>query len=549
MQAIGTYILIILVVALFTLSSARTIEAFVDAYAGVDLGTLSDADRRTLIRASLTQQRANTINALSTITTKVPPNCFDSSDNNYNTSACRMNRNARDAEISKLVFKAQSDFCTANSECKQAQRSQYVLNKWTSKCQQASQAKLSDLAFLKQLLVKDNTTWLQMKDTDFVTPPATQLGQITITSQDLTGAIAELASQPLASSPDTNIIRLDFPKQQATMYSDQMVTLVNTKSAPAIGSTALLIRKLGIENRAVPSTVTAALTANDGWLDTYYYFQNSSTPMTDADRMQKCASVLSQDDFLLQGKQAFDAASATAAANAASVSQATATAISPSTNEMTTQLITDYNSQRAQQSYPRTWYSNWQTVFQTRYNATRQQYNTNLQLLSSLQSNKIFVSYNTIKTLIDATVASNKALKDTLDQFDGGAYKSSPYCFPTGLETSYNNIGCCTLNVNVNNAIVPYKQFCPEATSVCARVAATAGPDSTMFRTCKNYFANQIKINQLNGQLAGLLADPTNKAMADSFENITSTNATLLTDLTGLQQVLVLVAKDLATAK
>lgn len=543
-------LILLLLTVLVTLSSVRTLESFVDAYAGVDLSTLSDADRRTLTRAALTQQRALLFNSLTNVTTKLSPNCFDTADAAYNTSACRMSRNARDAEVTKLVSKAQSDFCTANSDCKQAQRSQYVLNTWKTKCQEQSKTKLSDLAFLKQLLTKDNTTWLQLIDRDIDNPSLTVLGQVPITSQDTSAAVTELASNSLATSPDTNIIRLDFSNKHAIMYSDQLVTLSNVKTTLTSGTTALLIRKLGVANQAIPASVTAALTANDGWLDKYYYFQNSDGQITDADRMQKCAAVLSQDDFVLQGKQAFDTAAKAAAATAVSLSSpASASAVSPSTNELTVQLLSDYNTQRAQQAYPKSWYSNWQTVFQTRYNTSRQQYNTNLQLLNSLQTNKIFTSYNIVKTLLDATAANNKVLQSTLDTFDGGTYQSAPYCFPAGLEASYNNVGCCTLAANVKNTVIPYKQYCPEPTSVCARIAAAAGPDSAMFRTCKNYFANQIKINQLNAQISSMLADPTNKALIDSFNTITASNASLLTDLTGLQQVMTLVAKDIAAAK
>ena len=545
-----TYILIFIVTSLIALSSLHLVESlvenFVDPYAGVDLSTLSDADRRTLTRASLTQQRAIALNALSTVTTKVPPNCFDTTDAAYNTSACRMSRNARDAEVTKLVSQAYIDYCTANPDCKQAQRSQYVLNAWKTKCQTQSQTKLSDLAFLKQLLTKDNTVWLQMIDKDFIVLPSNQVGQVAIVSQNATAAVAELATQPLAASANTNIIRLDFQNKQATMYGDQMLSPSTLKAVTPSGTFAVLAKKLGIGNVPIPSSVTDALTANDGWLDQYYYFQNSTTGLTDADRMQQCATLLSSNDFVTLGKQAYNTAQV---ATSVAVPAAAVAAVAPSTNEVTSQLVSDYNTQRAQQVYPKSWYTNWQTVLATRYTATQKQYNTNLQLLSSLQTNKNFASYNILKTLLDATTANNKVLQTSLDSFDGGTYKSSPYCFPAGLEASYADIGCCTLNTNVNNAVVAYKQFCPEPTSVCARVAATAGPDSAMFRTCKNYFANVIKINQLNAQITTFTSDPTNKAMVDSFNSITASNASLLTDLTSLQKVLTLVAQDAATAK
>ena len=550
-KAVSIYVLIFLVTSLVVLSSLHVVETFVenfvDPYAGVDLSTLSDADRRTLTRASLTQQRAAALNALKTVTTKVPPNCFDTTDAAYDTSACRMSRNARDAEVTKLVSQAYVDYCAANPDCKPAQRSQYVLNAWKTKCQTQSQTKLSDLAFLKQLLAKDNTLWLQLIDKDFITSPTNQLGQIGIVSQNATAAVAELATQPLATSPSTNIIRLDFQNKQATMYGDQMLSLSTLKAVTPSGTFAILVKKLGIGNVPIPSSVTAALTANDGWLDRYYYFQNSTTPMTAADRMQQCATLLSSDDFVTLGKQAYSAVQiATAVAAPAT---ATVAAVSPSTNEVTSQLVLEYNTQRTQQAYPKSWYVNWQTALKTRYTTTQQQYNTNLQLLNSLKTNKNFASYNILKTLLDATTANNKVLQTSLDSFDGGTYKSNPYCFPAGLEDSFENIGCCSLNVNVKNTVVSYKQYCPEPTSVCARVAATAGPNSAMFRTCKNYFANVVKLNQLSAQITALTKDPTNKAMVDSFDSITAANASLLTDLTSLQQALTLVAKDAATAK
>ena len=549
-KAVSIYVLMFVVMALVLLSSLHVIETLVenfsDPYAGADLSTLSDADRRTLTRASLTQQRATALNALSNVTTKVPPNCFDTTDPAYNTSACRVSRNARDAEIAKLVSQAYIDYCAANPDCKQTQRSQYVLNAWKTKCQTQSQTKLSDLAFLKQLLTKDNTVWLQLIDKDFMVMPTNRVGQVSITSQNVTAAIAELATQPLATSASTNVIRLDFQNKQATMYSDQVLSPSTLKAVMPSGSFAILVRKLGIGNAQVPASVTSALTANDGWLDRYYYFQNSTTPMTDADRMQQCASLLSSDDFVTLGKQAYSAAQVAIAVAAPAV--ATMAAMQPSTNEVTSQLVSDYNTQRAQQAYPKSWYANWQTVLKTRYTTTQQQYNTNLQLLGSLQTNKNFASYNILKTLLDATAANNKVLQTSLDSFDGGTYKSSPYCFPAGLESSFNSIGCCTLNANVNNAVVSYKQYCPEPTSVCARVAATAGPDSAMFRTCKNFFANQVKINQLAAQITAFTNDPTNKAMVDSFNSIKAANSSLLTDLTSLQQALTLVAKDYAMA-
>ena len=547
-----TYVLIFIVLSLIALSSLHLVESLVenfsDPYAGMDLSMLSDADRRTLTRASLTQQRAVALNALSNVTTKVPPNCFDITDPAYNTSACRMSRNTRDAEITRLVSQAYIDYCAANPDCKQAQRSQYVLNAWKTKCQTQSQTKLSDLAFLKQLLTKDNTVWLQLTDKDFTVLPTNRVGQVSIVGQNATAVIAELASQPLAMSASTNIIRLDFQSKQATMYGDQMLSLSTLKTVTPSGTCAVLARKLGIGNNEVPSSVTDSLTTNDGWLDQYYYFQNSTTPMTDADRMQQCATLLSRDDFLTLGKQAHSTTQV-ATAVAAPVATVAATLVAPSTNEVTSQLVSDYNTQRVQQANPKSWYVDWQTVLKNRYTTTQQQYNTNLQLLSSLQTNKNFASYNILKTLLDATTANNKVLQTSLDSFDGGTYKSSPYCFPAGLEANYDSIGCCSLNANVNNAVVSYKQYCPEPTSLCARVAATAGPDSAMFRTCKNYFANVIKLNQLNTQITSLLKDPTNKAMVDSFTAITAANASLLTDLTSLQQVLALVAKDVAAAK
>ncbi len=541
-------VLLTLMTILVVFSTLHTVEfireSFVDPYAGIDLSTLSDADRRTLSRASLTQQRAATLNSLSNVTTKVPPNCFDTSDAAYNTSACRMSRNAREAEINKLVSQAYIDFCKANPDCKQAQRSQYALNAWKAKCQTQSQNKLSDLAFLKQLLAKDNTVWMQMVDKDLMTVPSNQLGQISIKSQDATAAIAELTTQPLATS--ANIVRLDFKKNQATLYGDLVLSPSMLKSVSPSGTVAILVKKLGIGNAQIPGSVTDALTATDGWLDQYYYFQNSPVAMSDADRMQQCATLLSRDDFVTLGKQAYTTAQVASVVASPAVVVAAA---APSTNEVTSQLVSDYNSQRAQQAYPKSWYTNWQSVLKTRYTTTQQQYNTNLQLLNSLQTDKRFVSYNILKTLLDATVANNKVLQASLDSFDGGTYKNSPYCFPAGLEASYLDIGCCTLNANVKNAVVAYKQYCPEPTSVCARVAAAAGPDSAMFRTCKNYFANVIKSNQLTAQINAFTKDPTNKAMVDSFNSITAANASLLADLTSLQQVLALVAKDAAAAK
>ena len=85
-----------------SLTTVHSVEAFgVGDTTMADLSQLSDADRRVLARAALTRARAVQLNALTSVTVKVPPNCYDTSGAGYDAAACRISRNQRDAEIEK----------------------------------------------------------------------------------------------------------------------------------------------------------------------------------------------------------------------------------------------------------------------------------------------------------------------------------------------------------------------------------------------------------------------------------------------------------------
>ena len=127
---------------------------------------------------------------------------------------------------------------------------------------------------------------------------------------------------------------------------------------------------------------------------------------------------------------------------------------------------------------------------------------------------------------------------------------SSPVCFKQGTESTFKDESCCKLSVAgsglVNdNTAKEFVAYCPENTSVCARVAKT-NPTDRYFRNCKDYFSGTLKLNKYNDALSQYRSKPAvNKLVADisALKSINATNAKLVSDL---ETTMRLVNKDIA---
>ena len=151
-------VVLVVVVLALGLLSARTVtrEPFGSAL------VLDDAERRELARSGLVAARAAAFNALPTISTKVPANCFDTTDPAYDTAQCRAQRNTRDAQIATLVQQAYVNYCKAAPGCQQPKRTQVVLNDYTAKCKTESASHLADIALLKSLLTTGGSPFVSL---------------------------------------------------------------------------------------------------------------------------------------------------------------------------------------------------------------------------------------------------------------------------------------------------------------------------------------------------------------------------------------------------
>jgi hypothetical protein len=492
---------------------------------------LDDAERRELARSALTATRAAEFNALPTLSTKVPANCFDTTDPAYDTAQCRSQRNTRDAQISALVQQAYVNYCKAAPGCQQPKRAQVVLADYTAKCKTASASHLADIALLKSLLTTGGNPFVSLSGKRVQTPIASPLGSVALTSTTLAAAAVEASSNPLAAQANTITVDLrakmagfcsDYKLQLDTDYTDDSMSLVllkKTASAQVIGP---------------------ALAPHDAWLDTYYYFGASTDTLSDASRMQKCATALSQDEFVLGATQTLQ--STQSASTAAAV-----TAVTPSAAPVTQTpqaLIQSYTALR-QQPLQMSTATSWQKTLAQAYLTVQSAYNTASAQMATLTQNPQIQAYNQLAALIALSTSDMNTSKATLANFDNGTYAGAALCFPANTETTYQS----TTGLNLQVGSQTLTAYCPEPTSVCARVAATPNAlNSAYFRACKDLFNTQVKANTLNTQMQALLANATTQQSVTAMLALKSQIAQNLADLNALQATISLNSKDIAAA-
>ncbi|CAK0766468.1 hypothetical protein CVIRNUC_003362 [Coccomyxa viridis] len=493
---------------------------------------LDDAERRNLARSGLIAARAAAFNAVPTLSTKVPANCFDTTDPAYDTAQCRLQRNTRDAQIATLVQQAYVNYCKAAPGCQQSKRTQVVLDDYTAKCKTQSASHLADIALLKSLLTTGGSPFVSLVGKRVQTPIASPLGSVSLASTTLAAAAVEASSNPLAAQANTIIVNLttklaqyctDYKLQLDTDYTNDSMSLVLLKKTT---STQL---------------IGPALAPHDAWLDTYYYFGASTDTLTDASRMQKCATALSQDEFVLGASQTLQS---TQSASTVTAVAAAATPAAAQTTQTPQALIQSYTTLR-QQPMQMSTATSWQKTLAQAYLSVQSAYNTASTQMATLMQNPQIQAYNQLASLIALSTSDMNTSKNTLTNFDNGTYAGAALCFPANKESTYQS----TTGLNLQVGSQTLTSYCPEPTSVCARVAATPNAlTSSYFRACKDLFNTQVQANTLNTQMQALLANATTQQSVTTMLALKSQIAQNLSDLNALQATINLNSKDIAAA-
>ena len=523
------FIVVLMVVVLaLGLLSARTVtrEPFDSAL------VLDDAERRELARSGLVAARAAAFNALPTISTKVPANCFDTTDPAYDTAQCRAQRNTRDAQIATLVQQAYVNYCKAAPGCQQPKRTQVVLNDYTAKCKTESASHLADIALLKSLLTTGGSPFVSLTGKRVQTPIVSPLGSVSLASTTLAAAAVEASSNPLAAQANT--ITVDLQTKTASFYGDYKLQLDTDYTDDSMSL--VLLKKT-----SSTQVIGPALAPHDAWLDTYYYFGASTNTLSDASRLHKCATALSQDEFVLGAKQALQSSQTAATTTAVS---APATAAVPQTTQTPQALIQFYTALR-QQPMQMSTATAWQKTLAQAYLTVQSAYNTASTQMANLTQNPQIQAYNQLAALIAQSTSDMNTSKTSLANFDNGTYAGAAVCFPANKETTYQSPAGLSLQVGSQT----FTSYCSEPTSVCARVAATPNAlNSAYFRTCKDLFTTQIQANTLNTQMQAILADATTQASVNAMLALKTQIAQNLSDLNALQAAITLNSKDITAA-
>ena len=494
---------------------------------------LDDAERRDLARSGLIAARAAAFNALPTLSTKVPANCFDTTLPQYDTAQCRLQRNTRDAQISTLVQQAYVNYCKAAPGCQQPKRAQVVLDDYTAKCKTASASHLADVALLKALLTTGGNPFVSLAGKRVQTPITSPLGSVSLASATLAAAAVEASSNPLAAQ--ANMIIVNLTTKQAQFCSDYKLQLDSDYTNDPL-SLVLLKKTTGTQ------LIGPALAPHDAWLDTYYYFGASTDTLTDASRMQKCATALSQDEFVLGANQTLQS---TQSASTVTAAAAAATPVAAQTIQTPQALIQSYNTLRLQQPMQMSTATSWQKTLAQAYLSVQSAYNTASTQMATLMQNPQIQAYNQLAALIALSTSDMNTSKNTLANFDNGTYAGAALCFPANKETTYQSTAGLSLQVGSQTLT----SYCPEPTSVCARVAATPNAlNSAYFRACNDLFTTQVKANTLNTQMQALLANATTQQSVNTLLALKTQIAQNLADLNALQATITLNSKDIAAA-
>lgn len=486
---------------------------------GVSLQGMSNSDRRALSRAALTQQRAQKINELQGLTTKLPANCYDSADPGYNTSNCRALRTKQVAEVNTLVQQNITAYCKGQSDCLPSKRQQYVTQAWTKKCGDQSKQQLAQAALYNGLLSKDNNVFYTVKGKTLKQPCTTVLGTSGRTDP-------EPLKNPLTDKAAT--IVLDT-KGNATYCTDPHISVSDMSDDKA---SSVLLRKLGIENSPLTEAVAKDISATDAWLDQYYYFANDPKYKTDAQRLAQCAQQLSQDDFI------FNAQALESEARQAQVASA---ATAPTTGAgSATELIKTYTDARSQKTYASSWYQDFLTKFKAVSASTVSTYNTNTDKINALMATPEMKSYGSWDSLSNLAQTDLKSATAVLNSWDSGRLSGSDPCWGTMPVTA-------TASLSVKGQT--FKQYCPDAQSICGQVAAN-GTDQTSsaWRSCKNFFQQSVDNKKYQDNLTTLKSNPKVKTALDSLSALQQQNVQLLQDKAALDLAIKQVITDLSQA-
>ena len=156
----------------------------------------------------------------------------------------------------------------------------------------------------------------------------------------------------------------------------------------------------------------------------------------------------------------------------------------------------------------------WQKTLAQAYLTVQSAYNTASTQMANLTQNPQIQAYNQLAALIAQSTSDMNTSKTSLANFDNGTYAGAAVCFPANKETTYQSPAGLSLQVGSQT----FTSYCPEPTSVCARVAATPNAlNSAYFRTCKDLFTTQIQANTLNTQMQAILADATTQASVNAM--------------------------------
>lgn len=532
---------VLVIVVKFYLWDANIQEAFdasiADIYAAMNLVNTSDSARRSLVRSALIQTRVQTLNLMRGLATKVPPNCYDAKDPNYDSSNCRAARAQRDAEITAFVNQQIVNFCKSQSDCKPVSRATYVTQTWKKKCDATSKLKLQQVALNNALLTKDTNTWITLPKTAFKGPCPDAVGSVTVPNLTKTPVNALQASVSKIAGVD-KATSLMITGNNVMMCSG---TKLNAETDLVSSNSSIVMLRKPLSGK-IPQEVVNTVMSTDAWLDTYWYFGDDTKIKTTADRLQKCSETLSRDDFLMAGTAAYQA-QATQTVGKPVVVTPSGGASDPKASIAST--ISQYMTQRAVQKYPQTWYLQWQKSLSDMYLVAQQAYNKSSTDLASIQSQPLYVAYKKYQDLIKLAQNDIASYVSDIMAFDGGQYGSAPPCFTPGTETTYTDINCC--NLKVPNTSTAFLSYCPEPASVCAQIAKS-NPTSKLFRECKDLFSNQINLNNYRAAVQKFMQVPEFKALSDNINVITTAQSSALTDVQSLENALKVNNADVGAA-
>ncbi len=507
-----------------------------DVYAQLDLINLSDEARRALTRSYLIKKRIEVLNLLRNLTTKVPYNCYDEKDVGYDTSGCRVSRGQRQAEIDAFVRDAYVQYCKQHDDCKQASRNQYILSSWSKTCADRSKSSLAQQSFLKSLITKDNNSYVRLADTA-VKVSCKNSQSLTVTKNFEKKPLSDPAILTLMKTSAPNIISTDG--KTLTICNEDRLDRQN--DFVSVKGTDTYIRKANVGNVVTPPAILQSLSVTDDWLDNYWYFSGDKRIKADKDRIVRCADALSKDEFVLKGQDAWQQQAQTTLDVEAEQIRG-----GPSNQRASvSDIIAEYKLKRSQQTYPISWYKDWQKAFSDMYVATQRSYTSRQQDMNKVKQERVFVTYNKYLDLIKLANDDIADLTSRAKSFDAGQYSSYPACFRQDEETKYTDLKCCKLTANG----ATYVSYCPEDSSVCAAIVKSGNTTSRVFRNCKDLFSNYINRNKYVSLLETLKKDPKMKKVLDNIDTVQNNLNANLEDLNALQKIVDVVNADVTAIK